>query len=458
MVGSQVSRVLTVQAFWGAGTVVLLADAARRLARPSIALGLGLVMALYEMAVFFDGLILMESLMLFLEALLLWLWCRSAGTPLRLSRLISIALVTGLLAQCRATGSLLLIPGLMLAAQRDERNGRCRLARIAVMASVFLLTMLPAAAWNWSVSREFIPFSYNLGFNLYVGNNPDADGGFVDVAGVTRRSVVAASKLDGGGEMDGRNYVKKLRGLTLSPSRSSAYWASQAIVFMRGHPATAATLAGTKLLLLFNRQETPQIENASLFRALAGPLGLPVVGTFLVVGLLGLVGLAHAGGWGASGRALQLYVAFLAAGTMPFFVTDRYRVHLVPALALLAVLAVETLLLRWRARPRRRMWSLAISAVVATVVIALPVSGDDRGYDKWLEARSLAIRWLEEGHPDLAAQEFERAVQVERALRLALDPDPWLAQQRAVSTSTMGWRSTRRGRRANRWTGFGPQR
>jgi tetratricopeptide (TPR) repeat protein len=149
------------------------------------------------------------------------------------------------------------------------------------------------------------------------------------------------------------------------------------------------------------------------------------------VGFLGLVGLAQAGRWGAPGRALQLYVVLLAVSTMPFFVTDRYRVHLVPALALLAATAVEILLLRWKARPPQGTRSLVLSAVMASVVVALPVSGSDRGYDEWLGARGLAIRWLEQGRPDLAVREFKRAILLERSLQLDRDPDPWVAQQRA---------------------------
>jgi 4-amino-4-deoxy-L-arabinose transferase-like glycosyltransferase len=431
VVGSQVANVLTVQAVWGAAAVILLTDAARRLTRPSIAIGLGVVLALYEMAVFFDGLILMESLLFFLEALLIWLWCRSPKTPVRIHGLAVIAIVTGLIAQCRATGILLLIPGLMLAAQRGEpERARWRL-RVVVTASVFFLTMIPAALWNWSVSREFIPFTYNLGLNLYAGNNPDADGGYIDVTGASRLGAVEASRPDGGGEIDGRGYLKKVRGLNLTPGQSSSYWASEAMVFLRENPGRAAALAGTKLLLAFNREETPQIENVNLFRSLAGPLGLPVAGTFLLLGLLGIVGLVHAGGWGPPGRAIQSYVVLLTLGILPFFVTDRYRVHLVPALALLAALAVETLVQRLRARPRRGMQSLAVSAVVAMTVVMLPVSGSDRGYDAWLGARGLAIRWLEQGRPDLAVREFERAMRLERTQGLDRDPDPWLAQQRA---------------------------
>jgi 4-amino-4-deoxy-L-arabinose transferase-like glycosyltransferase len=65
--GDSIVSVLHVQAVWGALAAVLLADAARRLTRPAIGFAIGLVVALYPMAVFFDGLVLMESRLLFIE-------------------------------------------------------------------------------------------------------------------------------------------------------------------------------------------------------------------------------------------------------------------------------------------------------------------------------------------------------------------------------------------------------
>jgi len=101
VLGSNAQNVLAVQAVWGAAATVLLTDAARRLTRPPIALVIGIVLAFYEMCVFYDGLVLMESLLFFLEALLLWMWCDASNRGSGTARFVAIALVTGVIAQGR---------------------------------------------------------------------------------------------------------------------------------------------------------------------------------------------------------------------------------------------------------------------------------------------------------------------------------------------------------------------
>src|SRR5207249_10069093 len=51
----------------------------------------------------------------------------------------------------------------------------------AALAAGFALIALPVAARTWVVTREWIPFTYNFGFNLYAGNNPQATGGFTSI-------------------------------------------------------------------------------------------------------------------------------------------------------------------------------------------------------------------------------------------------------------------------------------
>src|SRR5262249_35296338 len=57
VVGGGPERIVLVQSLLGGFTAVLIADAARRLARPGIAFGIGIVVALYEMLVLFDAVI-----------------------------------------------------------------------------------------------------------------------------------------------------------------------------------------------------------------------------------------------------------------------------------------------------------------------------------------------------------------------------------------------------------------
>ena len=215
--GDSIGAVLQVQAVGGAVAAALLADAARRLTRPAIGLAAGIVVALHPIAVFFDGLVLMESQLFLLEALLLW-WVVRAGTaPMRPAALFATGLLIAVIAEGRATAAALLLPAALFllpwrgtpgaapalaraAATVPERERAARtapatkpsaraprFARCALaLAAGFALVALPVAARTRVVSGEWIPFTYNFGFNLYAGNNPEANGSFTR----DRKSVV----------------------------------------------------------------------------------------------------------------------------------------------------------------------------------------------------------------------------------------------------------------------------
>ena len=141
------------------------------------------------MSVLFDGLILMESLLFFFESLLIWLWCRASTRPVSRMSFALFGLVAGLIAEGRATGALLLLPSLWLAMSAQQPSRRLAIARGSAAIGAFLVVAASSTTWNWSTSHEFIPFTYNLGYNLYVGNNPEANGTFVFIATGTRTGV-----------------------------------------------------------------------------------------------------------------------------------------------------------------------------------------------------------------------------------------------------------------------------
>jgi 4-amino-4-deoxy-L-arabinose transferase-like glycosyltransferase len=412
--GSDVARVLIVQAVWGAAGAVLIADAARRLTGWPIGLAAGIVYAFYEMNVFFDGLILMESLLLFLEALLLWLWTRAAEPRRRTWLLVAIGVATGLIALGRAPGALLLLPAWWLVRRREGETWRPTLVRMAVLAGVFTATIAPATLHNWRVSREFIPFTYNFGLNFYIGHHEGAIGLYKWVAGPQGVEAVRGLRPDGGIESDGRDFLAATEGLDLSPRESSDAWARKAWAWMRVHPVDVLRLAGSKVILMWNRHEQYQIESADMYRARAGPLGLPVAGTFLFVGILGLVGMVHARVHPIMGPALRLYVVIFMLGMLPFFVTDRYRIHLVPALVLLGALAV----LAWsrRAPGLGRARAFLIPAGLAAGLVFLPIAHLSPGLQELFSATDMGTRWLDQGRPDLALVEYEKAIRLEAAI------------------------------------------
>ena len=414
VVGSDLFRVLLVQALWGSAAAVLIADATRRLVGWRVGLGAGLIYALYEMNVFFDGLILMESLVLFLEALLLWLWTRGATRPGGAVWWVVIGAVVGLVTLGRATGALFVLPALWIATRREGETWRPAIVRMAMIGVSFIATVSPAAIHNWNVSREFIPFTYNFGMNLYIGNHEEATGRYIWVAGAQGVDAVEGLRPDGGIESDGRMFLKATEGVDLSPRESSELWTKKALTWAKDHPLEVLGLLGSKTILLWNMREQHQIESAEMYRRRAGPLGIPWVGSFLFVGVLGVVGLVHAGAHRVIGPALRMYVAIFVVGMLPFFVTDRYRVHMVPALVMLSAIAVHT----WWTRRRRvgAVLRFALPAAIALGLVLMPITHPSGRLYEMLESLDMGTRWLDQGRPDLALVEFEKAVAADAAI------------------------------------------
>ncbi len=410
VLGDSIPAVLQVQALWGAVAVALLTDAARRLTRPGVALVLGLLLAFYQAAVFFDGLVLMESLVFALEALLVWLVARGDWERAGPREFALLGALLALLAQGRATAALL-VPVALLTLLR-WRGGAARASgvRAAALLATFALLCAPTALRNRAVSGEWIPFTYNLGYNLYVGANPDANGSWGSITGTQQFGPVVKELQDGGAEVDGRAYLRATEGVDLGPTASSRRWAAKAAAYARAHPARVATLMLRRVAMMWNVAEYPQIENLDEFAALAGPLGLPWLGTFAVLGPLAFAGLWPAWRAGARGRFLVAAAIAVTLSVVPFFVTDRYRHHLVPVAAALAALALDAAWRAWRARDRAARLRMAALLAVGIVWVALPLPRLSGAGYAWGLAADLGARWMERGDPDRAAREFERAL------------------------------------------------
>ena len=231
--------------------------------------------------------------------------------------------------------------------------------------------------------------------------------------------------------LDGRDYLKTAFGLTLSPVQSSDWWAGEAFRWIRTNPARTCGLWLKKLSLLLSHDEVPQIEHLWTFERLAGPVGVPVAGSFLLLATLGIAGLVVAAGSRPVGEALATQLAVSALAILPFFVTDRYRLHLLPPLALLTALGVRAA----AGALRERAWGLAgrfVAAAAAVLVVAfLPSGSVDHDYDRWLATGDLGVRWLEVGRASAATPAFEEAIRMESGLVAAADTDALVRQDRA---------------------------
>jgi len=293
-----------------------------------------------------------------------------------------------------------------------------RAVSAGILALGWALCVAPPAIHNWRATGEWIPFSYNGGFNLYLGNQPQATGAFTPLGGTHIIGAAVGGGEDGGIEADARDYLRRTEGLRSSPLQSSHHWEGKAWAYIRQHPARTVALAARKVGMMWNRREYPQIENADEYAGVAGPLGVPGVGTFAVVGALALSGLLLAWRRSPAQGFVSGYVVTVTLAAAPFFVTDRYRHHLLPGLFLLAAVAADFLVAAWRERSNAKLgrWLAAILAGMVLVLLPAPQLRQAK-YD-WGMAFDLGTRWAERGRPDLAAAEFARAVRLESTGRV----------------------------------------
>src|SRR5436190_4130803 len=407
LVGPSVLGILLVQAVLGALAAVLLTDAAARLTSPRVGLVIGLLVAGYESGVLFDALILMESLLFALECLLLWLVVRWPWESRPVAGAAWAGAIIGIAAYGRGTELLLLAP-LLLLLWRLAGGRRRALQASAAATCVIALLALPGLIRHRVLVGEWIPYSYSGGMNLYIGNGPQASGTY-SVIDFQDAGPLQGNGTEGGVGLDGRAGLLRAYGVRLSPSASSRYFTRLTLDAIRRDPLRWTELMGVKLLMLFNPRDEPQVESLALHRALLWPLGWPVLGSFAMAALLGLLGLI----WVSPSDERWIfplgYLCVTALGILSFFVVDRYRHHLVPALFLLGAATLQHVL---RPDGLRGTSPVRIGgvAVLAGALVFWPLPAKSPARLRWDLSTRLGEAWLQKGRPDLALVQFNEAV------------------------------------------------
>ncbi|HVP57447.1 MAG TPA: glycosyltransferase family 39 protein [bacterium] len=438
-----------VQLVLGSVSCVLAYSLATRVYGERVGLVSGLVTALYWVLVYFDSQLLQPVLLVFLLLGGLYLaWLAAERSDVRLAGLAGLAF--GLYAVTRPE-VLVFCPFFIWWAVKVVRRAPGAMARLFVTLALvgFLLPPALATVRNRVVSGDWVAVASQGGVNFYIGNNPQSNGMQAVVPG-THESWW-------GGFADTRAIAEQARGRSLKPSEISDYWFRQGFVFIRKEPVTWLRLTLKKAALFIGNVEIPNNEPYEAHRKGYLTLRLFPLGFGLLLGLfvvalpqmLGLRWLAraapapspadrepgserHAGVDGAGGLRLgfsRLVLEFMlvyAVTTIAFFVTGRYRVPLVPLVAMGAAVAAVAI---WDALRARRLASVAVMVAVATAItVALSfdyfgVRRATAGFAEYTDALDL----LDTGKPDEAIARLE-AIRGQQAVRA---PEFYLSLARA---------------------------
>ena len=348
--GADPAAARSVQLLLGVLTVFLVIHLGRRLFDRASGIAAGLLAAFYWISIYFEGTLLIASLLPLLAVIVLHalLTAREKGDG---RSAVVAGLSIGLFALFRPN-ILLFAPVAMYYLYRVRRKYRGAL----LCGLGVLLLVLPFTVRNRVVSGEWILLASQGGLNFYIGNHEGADGRHAVFPGL------ASWRND-----DIERLTASRFGHIPTAHEISRYWGGEAIRTILRNPASFAVRLLQKGLYFLGGYEIGNNRDIYAFRASNGPLSLPLPGWSI------LLPLAVAGSllrWKGrrDGALPELFIFVYALSVVLFFVCARFRVPVLPALFPLAGAGL-TSLAGMASRPRKFAFSLA-AVTGATLLLA----------------------------------------------------------------------------------------
>lgn len=363
--GPSLTAVRSIQALLGTGSCAFIIVITRRLFRSSTAgIIAGAAAALYLPSIFYEGVLVPATLILFCNLLFVILMLPENRVP-SYGRLLTSGIILGLSVTAKPV-AILLLPFAVLhllfiprinkqKTSHKNRNVNMNILffkRSSILAAGLIVSLIPLTIRNTRLTGEFIPLTTGGGINLYIGNNPSANG-FYAVPHFRGKSI-------GGTPVEQRKMMHEIasaeEGRVLSHSEVSRFWFRKGLEFCTDNPGRWAALTWRKFLFFWNMYERANVENLSFHRRFRGILALPLM-SFGVVAPLGLLGIfITRSKWRELWLLYGGILAYLAAALI-FYVIARYRLPVVPFLLPFAGTAVTRLLKLLR---NRRMGEIVL--------------------------------------------------------------------------------------------------
>lgn len=380
---------------------------------PSALAGAGLMVTVWT-SIYFEGLLLPVTLLLTFTLLTLLALTQALGDGRRRDWLFA-GLALGLAA---ITWPLILVFGVAVIGWLMRRRGTPRRGSALVSALLFLagagLPLAPVTYQNWRAEHDFILIQKNGGLNLYLGNNPRADG---------------TPNVRPTGDWDQLLLWPQTEAGITRQSERDRFFLSKILHFARTQPGRFLQLQLRKLALLCNAREIRATFDPEFFRRQFRVLSLPLPGfaLLLALALLGMVTVRN-----PFPALLFLYLAAYGAGVILTVVSARYRMPLVPVLALFAGHGLVEL----GRNLRERNWSAFAMALV--FVTAVDLAGHWR---RPVPSHPNAEEWY---HLGCAYYQRRNHYQAELAFRKSLAEEPGYSPA-MNGLAVLAWDQGRRG-------------
>ncbi|HOE62555.1 MAG TPA: tetratricopeptide repeat protein [Candidatus Sumerlaeota bacterium] len=388
-----------VQMGMGLGSCGLIYIIGRRAFLPKTGLLAAFIYAAYKPVLFHEQTLLMETSFSFFFLLFWWLLLekRKSGG----AYWIAIGAALGTAALFRGN-VLFFFP--FLAAQiawTGWAKKRESFQKIALLAAGSLLGIMPATIHNFLAERDFVPITSNDGLNFYIGNNEKASGFF---------EPPPYAMVNMGVDPRGARFAEEMLGRApLKSSEISRFWRRRALEWMKRYPFDFLKLLGRKIYFLWGGAELDQIYSTKGMATLMPAMRLPLF-NFFILGPFALLGLFLAARNPDEEKILLALGAIsYMLSLVPFFITDRYRIPVIPLMCLFGAYAALHL---WDAAKGRRWRECALLAAAMAALFFLLNNRRllERRQEQEVFHNSLGLIYQEEGRQDDAIKEFKTAL------------------------------------------------
>ncbi len=307
-----------VNAIFNALTCSLLSLVAYRCFGLSASVFTGFFASFYRPYVFFSAPLLKESLGLFLLAVFMLLTLQTLQRG-KLKSFFLVGLTLGLATLVRGNVLLLGAAFLIFAYQGFSKNA---LQKYGVFLVGIFLAIAPATLHNAVVSKDFVPITYNGGFNFYIGNSPFSIGEATYPPGISTDPLT-------GEEGDTKALAEKALGRPLKPSEISDYWFRMGLDSISHNLPLAFIRIVNKLWLTIDDSEHGDNYNIAFTAKHFDTLlrwPMPGFSIALFCTVFAATGMER-----EKRRPVAVLLAFALVyvlSIIPFYVTDRYRLPL----------------------------------------------------------------------------------------------------------------------------------
>ena len=393
--GASVTAVYAVQILLGSASAVFLYSIAERLFNRTVAIIASVLYLLYGGLSVYNLILLPLTLIIFLNlaVILALLAARSSGSRF-LYLLAGGVFALSVMARPNVLLFLIfLVPWFYLSAGA----GRKKTLNLAVFALGLMLMLLPFSIHRYRTEGRFSPLTASMGINLYLGNNPDADG----IQYIPSPELNSPDKIF----EYARTTAESETGREMGPQEVSRFWLKRALGFIFSRPGESIPLFIRKFRLFWNGHEISNNYNYYFLMRVLPALRL-MFSSFALVGALGLMGMVMAirryrDLLPAYGMVLTYNIALVV-----FFVLSRYRMPAVPFLILFASKTVYDIV-----SERKLSKAAVMVAAFAGLFLLLNMSIVEQDFSTAYVNEG--ILYLDRGDHGRAIESFEAAIEAD---------------------------------------------